>query len=90
MALGDASVVVDDRGDVTMKSGTSFASPIMCGMIACLWQAYPTLTNKEILEAVRESGDRYNNPDSDYGYGIPDMKKAAEIAKKIADQKKKK
>jgi len=90
MALGDASIVVDDRGNVTMKSGTSFASPIMCGMVACLWQAFPTLTNKELLEAIRESGDRYENPDSDYGYGAPNMEKAAQIAQTIADQKAKK
>lgn len=87
MALGDASIVVDDRGNVTMKSGTSFASPIMCGMVACLWQAFPTLTNKEILQAVRESGDRYENPDSDYGYGRPDMEKASQIAQGMADRK---
>ncbi|GAB6009137.1 S8 family peptidase [Dysgonomonas reticulitermitis] len=90
MALGDASIVVGDRGNVTMKSGTSFASPIMCGMVTCLWQAFPTLTNKEILQVVRESGDRYEDPNQDYGYGIPDMEKAAQIAQKIADQKKKK
>jgi subtilisin family serine protease len=90
MALGDASVVVDDRGNVAMKSGTSFSSPIMSGMVACLWQAFPTLTNKEILQAVQESGDRYDNPDRDYGYGIPDMEKAARIAQAIADRKPKK
>jgi subtilisin family serine protease len=90
MALGDASIVVDDRGNVTMKSGTSIASPIMCGMVACLWQAFPALTNTEILEAVRESGNRYGDPNRDYGYGIPDMEKAAGIAQKMAGQKKKK
>lgn len=87
MALGVGSTVVNDRGQVRQSSGTSFSSPIMCGMVACLWQAYPTLTNKEILEVVRLSSDRYENFDEDYGYGIPDMKKAMEIAQTLADKK---
>lgn len=87
MALGSASTVVTDRGLVSISSGTSFSSPIMCGMVACLWQAFPTLTNREIIEVVRESSDRFEKPNEDYGYGIPDMKKAMELAKVIADQK---
>lgn len=90
MALGAASIAVDDRGRVSMKSGTSFSSPIMCGMVACLWQAYPSLTNKELLNVIRESADRYDDPDKDYGYGIPDMEKAAQLAQKVAEQKQRK
>ena len=54
-------------------NGTSFASPTMCGMVACLWQACPTLTAKEIIELVRQSGDRAAYPDNIYGYGIPNI-----------------
>jgi subtilisin family serine protease len=87
MTLGVGSTVMNDRGLVSYSSGTSFSSPIMCGMVACLWQAFPTLTNKEILQVMRESGDRADMPDEDFGYGIPDMKKAMEIAQVIADRK---
>lgn len=89
MALGVRSTVVNDRGIVSQSSGTSFSSPIMCGMVACLWQAFPTLTNKEILHVVRQSADQYEEFNEDYGYGLPDMKKAMEIAQSLADKKKK-
>lgn len=89
MALGVRSTVVNDRGIVSQSSGTSFSSPIMCGMVACLWQAFPTLTNKEILQVVRESSDQYEEFNEDYGYGLPDMKKAMEIAQSLVDKNKK-
>ena len=46
------------------------------GMVACLWQACPKLTAKEVIELVRRSGDRADFPDNIYGYGIPDLWKA--------------
>jgi subtilisin family serine protease len=87
MALGQFSVVISDNGLVTYKSGTSFSSPIMCGMVTCLWQAFPTLSNKEIIRVIQESSSNYDLPDKDYGYGIPDMKKAMDLAQVIADKK---
>ena len=50
-------------------------------MVACLWQACPDLTAKEVIELVRRSGDRADYPDNIYGYGIPDMWKAYESHK---------
>ena len=67
------------NGKVTQASGTSFSSPIACGMVACLWQALPGLTAKELIEVVRKSGDRAGHPDPIYGYGIPDFFKAYSI-----------
>ncbi|MBB4036459.1 subtilisin family serine protease [Dysgonomonas hofstadii] len=87
MALGLFASVIDDNGKVSMKAGTSFSSPIMCGMVACLWQAFPTLTNMEIIDAVRRSSDQYETYNEDYGYGLPDMAKAMELAQQIADKK---
>jgi subtilisin family serine protease len=87
MTLGASSAVIGDNGLVTFKSGTSFSSPIMCGMATCLWQAFPTLTNKEIIRVIQESSSNYDLPDEDYGYGIPDMKKAMDLAQVIADKK---
>ena len=42
-------------------------------MSACLMQAVPQALNNDIIEALHSSADRYNSPDSLYGYGIPDM-----------------
>ncbi|MBK5719299.1 S8 family serine peptidase [Dysgonomonas sp. Marseille-P4677] len=87
MALGAGSIVVDDKGLVTRKSGTSFSSPIMSGMAACLWQALPSLTNIEILTIIKQASDNYETPDRDYGYGIPDMKIALELGQALVAKK---
>jgi hypothetical protein len=46
-------------------------------------QAVPGATAADIITAVRESSDRFNNPDSLYGYGLPDFLSAL---KKLEDQ----
>lgn len=64
---------------VSRGSGTSFSCPVVSGMSACLMQAVPLATNQDIIEALQKSGDRWNNPDSLYGYGLPNMVKALSI-----------
>ena len=76
VAVGVGSDVIRTDGNQGRANGTSFSSPIMCGMVTCLWQACPTLTAKEVIELVRRSGDRASFPDNIYGYGVPDMWKA--------------
>ena len=81
VAVGSSASTVTVSGNIGDTSGTSFSSPIMCGLVACLWQAYPNLTNKELIEIVRKSSNKYLEPDNNYGYGIPDMIKAMDLAK---------
>lgn len=76
VAVGFGSDVIRTDGNQGRANGTSFSSPIMCGMVACLWQACPELTAKEVIELVRQSGNRADFPDNIYGYGVPDMWKA--------------
>lgn len=82
MAVGEGADVMRTDGIQGKANGTSFSSPIMCGMVACLWQACPALTAKELIELVRRSGDRAGYPDNIYGYGVPDMWKAYEEYRK--------
>lgn len=53
VAVGVGSDVIRTDGNQGRANGTSFSSPIMCGMVTCLWQACPTLTAKEVIELVR-------------------------------------
>ena len=76
VAVGRAATVMGAAGTLRQANGTSFASPVMCGMVACLWQACPQLTAKELIRLVRSAGDRAAYPDNIYGYGVPDMWKA--------------
>ena len=88
MALGVDARVVNEFGSVRLSNGTSFSSPIMCGIMACLIQAFPELNNKELIHIIHQSSDRYQNPDETYGYGIPDMAKALVIGNEYLDKKK--
>lgn len=76
VAIGVNSVVTETDGSVSKGNGTSFASPIMCGVVTCFWQACPWLTAKQVIEAVRQAGDRVDYPDNIYGYGVPNLWKA--------------
>lgn len=78
--------VIDASGMMTTNSGTSFASPIICGMTACLWQALPQLNAKQIISLIRQSADRYQWPDNVYGYGVPNYTKALSIGKKMVNE----
>jgi len=73
MAQGAPAVVSNTLGNIIAANGTSFSCPIMAGMIACLWQAFPAKTNQEIRDMVIQSSDKYLTPDNNYGYGIPNF-----------------
>lgn len=81
VGFGENVNFISSDGSVYQAKGTSFSTPVIAGLVACLWQAYPDLTNYELLEVIRKSSHKYKNPDASYGYGIPDMKKAFELAK---------
>jgi hypothetical protein len=60
-------------------SGTSFSCPVISGLCASLMQAIPAASPAEIIDVLHRSSDRYNRPDSLYGYGIPDFIKALRL-----------
>ena len=84
VALGGSAGVIDITGKPMNRSGTSYASPIVCGLAACLWQAYPKLTNKDLLDIFRKASNRYGSPAVPYGYGLTDMNKAVQLAQSVS------
>jgi hypothetical protein len=72
-AQGANVYIINSAGSIATSNGTSFASPIMTGVITCLWEAYPDKTNAEIIQMVKESGSLYANPTAQEGYGIPNF-----------------
>ncbi|NCA80279.1 MAG: T9SS type A sorting domain-containing protein [Sphingobacteriia bacterium] len=78
-AMGEQTIVINQQGNPVPANGTSFSSPVFAGSVACLWQAFPEKSNYEIMDAIRKSADRYNDPDSLTGYGIPDFRLAYQI-----------
>ncbi len=86
VARGSGSYVVDSSNNIVQNNGTSFSSPIMAGGVACLWQAVPATTNAEIMQFIRESGHQYDTPDYFYGYGIPNLEDALNLALTISSE----
>ena len=79
-AIGSWVAVTSTRSfRVNIGSGTSFSAPLIAGATACLWQAFPDKSNKEIIEAIKLSGSQSDAPDSELGYGVPSFIKAYEI-----------
>ena len=76
VALGSGTTVIGASGNIQYAYGTSFATPIVAGLGVCLWQSLPWLTNKEIIELIRQTASQTNRPDVEKGYGIPDIYKA--------------
>lgn len=85
VARGVSAVVTNVGGGLAKVNGTSFASPISAGAVACLLQANHTKTNIELLKAIQESASQFFYPDSIKGNGIPDFCKASSILTGIPD-----
>ncbi len=81
MAPGSPAAVLTGRGTIINDMGTSFSSPLVAGLVACLWQALPEKTALQIINLVKKSSTRYSNPDDVYGYGIPDFWQAYQKGK---------
>jgi hypothetical protein len=73
---GTESAFIGTDGRIYRGSGTSFSSPLLCGLAACLWQTNRSVPPMKIIEAIQSSASRASQPDSLYGYGLPDFGKA--------------
>lgn len=72
-AQGADVYIINSSGNIATSNGTSFSSPVLAGVIACLWQAFPDKTNAEIIQLVKESSHLYASPTAQEGYGIPNF-----------------
>ncbi|MFM2375377.1 MAG: hypothetical protein RLZZ165_474 [Bacteroidota bacterium] len=71
-AMGVDVSYLTSMGFPSSGDGTSFSCPIASGLAACLLQSAPHTPNMVLYDAIIRSSDRYANPDTFYGYGIPD------------------
>lgn len=78
-ATGWGTTLVDLNGNLVFNgNGTSYSSPIMAGLTACYLQyCKEQLPQSYRVDLIRQhiinSADRFNSPDNQYGYGIPDF-----------------
>ena len=87
-SVGWNTFLISTTGSIAQGSGTSFSNPNIAGLIACLWQAFPEFNNREIIDAVKKSSDKYANPDTRTGFGIPNMRIAYTLLEKERNTRK--
>ena len=56
--------------------GTSLAAPVITGFAACLLQANPALTNRQLRDIIEQSAHLYPYGNNFVGYGVPQAKRA--------------
>ncbi len=76
VAQGSPTILISGKGSINHDMGTSFSTPIISGLVACLWQSMPEKTAFEIMDLIRKNSDQYQAPNNIFGYGIPDFWKA--------------
>jgi subtilisin family serine protease len=62
---------VADGVKYSSAMGTSFATPLVAGFAACVWNMFPEWTNMELYKAIEQSGYLYPYYDYSHGYGTP-------------------
>jgi serine protease AprX len=85
VALGKGTTILNAACAVGSSNGSSYSSPVLCGAIACLWQALPQLTNWQLRQLVKMSSSLYTTPNYTIGYGLPNLCNARNIALGIGD-----
>ena len=68
-ALGVLAYKANPGGSYSAGYGTSYATPIAAGGVACLLQAFPNLTPLEIANLIRSTSSQCISPDSFAGFG---------------------
>jgi subtilisin family serine protease len=72
-ALGVSDWLVSVSGDpdtYTQASGTSFSTPLVAGTAACLMQARPSWTARDVARALRAGASHPSTPDMHSGCGL--------------------
>ncbi len=78
VAQGAGTSLITSTGNYAAQNGTSFSSPLIAGLAAGVWQAYPSKSAEELREMIKLSGNMANTPDNLYGYGIPSFARIIE------------
>lgn len=75
-AQGVQAYVVTPAGSVVAGSGTSYATPVLAGLTACLMQAFPQMPPLAMRSLIESVSDSFAQPNYLVGNGVPDFRKA--------------
>lgn len=68
-------------GGYIYAGGTSLAAPLVAGGAALAIQHNPDITAAELARRIRRAGNRFEDPDNDYGYGLFDAYRTADFVR---------
>ncbi|MBN9381671.1 MAG: S8 family serine peptidase [Chitinophagaceae bacterium] len=68
-----------DLSCMNYTGGTSFSAPAITGMVACMLQKDPHLSNARIKEILKRSGHLYPYGNNFEGYGVPDAARILQL-----------
>lgn len=87
VAQGSGVAIASSFGSYYQGNGTSYASPIIAGALACLKQKHPSLSPQMCMDLLHNSAHKNQSPDSLQGWGIPHMQVADFFAQQILELK---
>ncbi|MDR2907501.1 MAG: S8 family serine peptidase [Bacteroidales bacterium] len=71
VCANSTTVAAMPKGKYKIVDGTSFATPLVSGFAACVWQANPDLKAADIFKFIEMSGELFPHYDYAHGYGVP-------------------
>ncbi|WP_303311406.1 S8 family serine peptidase [Hymenobacter sp. BT730] len=71
VAAFGVAITARPAGGFERNEGTSFASPMVAGFAACIWQQQRQLTAMELFQQMQQSANLYPYYDYAQGYGCP-------------------
>lgn len=78
--MGTSTAIISTSGVTSTGNGTSYSSPLVCGMLACLLQytkeKNPAMSLNAFRQVVIENSNLYNAPTTQLGYGITSFQQA--------------
>ncbi len=78
-SLGVGVIAATAENGLAAVSGTSFATPLVAGCAALALEHDMTLTAEELRTLIKHSGNMADNPNNDFGYGVFDAVRTADI-----------
>ncbi len=70
---GQKALVCGPGANCSFSNGTSFATPILAGAVACLWGAKPGLKNMTLINGLKQYASNSLAPNNSIGWGVPNI-----------------
>lgn len=73
MAMGWDTWISTTSGQLIRGNGTSFATPVMAGAVACYMVAHQSFSSLKILDTLRHTASNHLAPNNSQGWGRPNL-----------------